>query len=120
MQLNQEGKPFCYYHPQAFEELRTLLQHFDQLWEYRNDTEQWLQKLPLTSTKALSALGFREIIERLRHQCRNKQQFDRQLISWFDALKTLQFIHQLRDTAYPNLPLEQAIQQAAFKPSYLV
>ena len=114
MQLSNTDQTFDYYHPQIFEELRNVLEHFDQLWSNRAAIDQWLEALAPHSAQALLALGLQEIVGKLQQQCRNQQQFNRQLTGWFDGLKTLQFVHLLRDLIYPNLPLEQAIQQANF------
>ncbi|MGB1256172.1 MAG: hypothetical protein ACPG51_09915 [Thiolinea sp.] len=112
--LNRQNQPFCYYHPTIFINLRNLLRHFEQLWQVKHQPEPWLQELPDSSTHALYKLGFLSMLQKLSQQCRSKQQFDHQLTGWFDGLKTLQFIHLLRDSDYPNLPLETAIQQAKF------
>lgn len=116
IQLEHAGQAFCYYHPQVFKDLRAVLAHFAQLWDKINETtdEQWLDELPTHSVQALLALGFSTTIEKLQHQCRTQHQFNHQLTGWFDGLKTLQFIHILRDSTYPNLPLTQAIQRAVF------
>lgn len=113
VQLTRQNQPFHYYHPQTFIALREVLVHFDQLWE-SNSLEQWLQQLPENSAQALLKLGIASAVEKQKKQCRSKQQFDRQLVNWFDGLKTLQFVHLLRDTCYANLPLSEAIQQAVF------
>jgi hypothetical protein len=38
----------------------------------------------------------------------------RRLHTWFDALKTLQFLHLVRDAGFPEVPLRQGLQRAQF------
>ena len=47
---------------------------------------------------------------RLRQHAPNHASLHQQFHRWFDALKTLRLIHHLRDTAYPDQDLHQAIQ----------
>ncbi len=110
MQLTARGKPFCYYHPQTFVALKQVLEHFSSLWEVRHNPESWLKQLPTESAILLLKAGLITFVEK-QQQYRSKQQFDRQLMNWFDGLKTLQFIHGLRDSVYPDVPLE--FQQSA-------
>lgn len=105
MQLIQQDKPFCYYHPQTFSELNQLLRHFDNLWAARDDLPAWLEQLPEYTRDLLLKAGLEKFIMTQRQQSTNKKQFDSQLMGWFDGLKTLQFIHGLRDTVYPDVPL---------------
>ena len=38
----------------------------------------------------------------------------KQFHTWFDGLKTLKFIHQMRDECYPNVPYRQALEESRF------
>ncbi|CAA6819293.1 MAG: Unknown protein [uncultured Thiotrichaceae bacterium] len=108
MQLTAQGKPFCYYHPQTFVVLRQVLQHFDKLWASLDDLPTWLSELPGNSGEILLQAGLTGFITKQQRQRTTKKQFDAQLMGWFDGLKTLQFIHGLRDTIYPDVPLVPA------------
>jgi hypothetical protein len=46
--------------------------------------------------------------ERIRKNCRHGEWLRRQFASWFDALKTLQWIHFLGRNGYPPIPLVEA------------
>ncbi|PID64239.1 MAG: hypothetical protein CR963_01065, partial [Gammaproteobacteria bacterium] len=105
MELTAQGKPFCYYHPQTFVVLGMVLAHFDKLWDSLDDLPVWFSQLPEHSTPLLLQAGLVDFISKQRHQATTKKQFDTQLMNWFDGLKTLQFIHGLRDTVYPDVPL---------------
>lgn len=105
IQLTEQGKTFCYYHPQTFIALREVLQHFDSLWTQRDHLPKWLETLPFYSKELLLKAGLEKFITTQNQQSVTKQQFDKQLTNWFDGLKTLQFIHGLRNLKYPDIPL---------------
>lgn len=105
LQLTEQGKPFCYYHPQTFVALREVLQQFDNLWAQRDHLSAWLGAIPPSSRALLLKAGLEKFIATQRQQTATKQQFDKQLTGWFDGLKTLQFIHGLRDSKYPDTAL---------------
>jgi len=51
----------------------------------------------------------------LKQGCNPKTQIRRRL-EFFDLFQTMRFIHHLRDTQYPSIPYQQALQQASFIP----
>lgn len=110
MQLTEQGKPFYYYHPQSFVTLGQVLQHFECLWDSLDDLPDWLEQLPNSSTELLMQAGLAGFITKQLRQRPSKGQFDAQLTGWFDGLKTLQFIHGLRDTLYPDIPFPSSLR----------
>lgn len=110
--LEQAGECYHYYHPEVFNELKQVLCHSAQLWIYREDLPHWLNDLSNESAKALSLIGFEGFVA--KHIKHNQTQFNKQWLVWFDALKTLKFIHALRDIAFPNMPLSSALSLAPF------
>jgi len=112
LSLQNENKPYCYYHPDVFVLLKQTLTKFSTVWEYRQQLDQWLVKLPVAIRNSLMTIGFNDFVKR---QVDSKQnQFEKQLIVWFDAFKTLKFIHALRDQGYTDIPLSEAITTANF------
>lgn len=111
--LEQNGESYCYYNPQVFVELKHFLNHCEQLWQHRQQLACWYKTLSPQTVQALESIGFSPFVE--KHLKHNEQQFNKQLVVWFDAFKTLKFIHALRDIAFANLPLSQAIEQAPFE-----
>ncbi len=111
--LNADNQAFSYYHPQVFVQLKTLLAHFHLLYDARNELMAWYQELNEDIVLALKALGFENFVT--KQQGVNQTQFNKQLVTWFDAFKTLKFIHYLRDHYYANIPLTQAIAMAEFE-----
>ncbi|MEW6991505.1 hypothetical protein AADZ91_12545 [Colwelliaceae bacterium 6441] len=110
--LTEQGQVYCYYHPVVFEHLKVLLKSFSCLYERRRALNTWYELFSAEIKDALVSIGFEAFIE--KQQKSNQQQFDKQLTVWFDAFKTLKFIHHLRDHHYENLPLTDAIEQASF------
>jgi len=112
MELNRNGLPYCYYNPQLFYELKLCLLHFETLWEQRFKFSDWLAKLSPESQQALLDNQFELFVNKQKNN--NEVQFNKQLLVWFDAFKTLKYLHSLRDSRYPDISLNEAINIALF------
>lgn len=113
---------FELYHPQVFQHLGTWLKVIPALWGDRpsvEDLHQWWSESPLI-LETLLALGLEKVLPHAYHQCRDVEHFQRYLWGWFDAFKTLKFIHTLRDQAFPNLPILQAIAMMGLMPEVML
>lgn len=101
-----------FYHPGCFEALRAVLQVVP------SPANASLPALPallesrgLQETAAarcvdiLSDMGLAGALAHCRTQGRTDRQFRRHFHQWFDAFRTLKFIHALRDTLYPDQSL---------------
>ncbi|GLX76757.1 hypothetical protein tinsulaeT_00970 [Thalassotalea insulae] len=109
----QSAANYRYYHPKVFRQLKCLIASFELLFEQTEQLANWYLLLGDELTAALKAIHFEHFISK---QGRNdRRQFNKQLIVWFDAFKTLKLIHYLRDHYYPNIPLTDAIAQADFQ-----
>jgi hypothetical protein len=109
-QIKQNHR-YHYYHPEIFNELKKLLHHFKSL-SPSTSLNHFYQQLPNSSVPALQSLGFEQFFHKQQKQ--TMTQFQKQLVVWFDAFRTLKYIHFLRDNAYPNIPLDDAISIAPF------
>lgn len=110
--LNENQQDYCYYHPEVFTQLKHCLTAFSCLHQHQDNLAAWFELLDNNTVNALMSIGFGSFLAKhLHHQ---QAQFNKQLVVWFDAFKTLKFIHALRDSAYPNVPLDIAIKQAPF------
>ncbi|MEO1400838.1 MAG: hypothetical protein AAFV72_06230 [Cyanobacteria bacterium J06635_1] len=115
--LAQEPK-FELYHPQIFQHLRTWLEIIPSLWStYPGlSVHEQVQSQPFRKPntalmlEALTALGLEKILPQAHQQCRDLAHFRRYLWGWFDAFKTLKFIHYLRDHGLPNRPISEAVR----------
>jgi hypothetical protein len=93
-------------------QLKSCLQAFEHLWQYRQQPELWLDFLSENSQQALTSIGLLNFVA--KQKVSKQAQFNKQLTVWFDSFKTLKFIHALRDLGLENIALEQAIADAPF------
>ncbi len=107
------AKNYCYYHPEIFNQLKLVNVAFEGLFEQITEVMNWYQMLDDKAVLALQSLGFEAFI--IKQAKSNQRQFYKQLNVWFDAFKTLKFIHYLRDNFYPNISLADAIELANFE-----
>ncbi|MEM8496507.1 MAG: hypothetical protein AAF542_00705 [Pseudomonadota bacterium] len=93
-------REFLFYDPAVFEELKTLLSVFPEL---RNDHKKALSSLNSEVQTVLHAFDINKAIQHAAQHSNTKPGFLKHMHTWFDALKTLQFIHALRDSKYPSV-----------------
>jgi hypothetical protein len=103
-----------FYHPHCYETLRALLAGLPELAAGPDrDIAELLAGQGLRPSaareaqRALLALGLDRALEHCRRQGRSTAQFLRQFNQWFDAFRTLKFIHAIRDTGRPLQSLRQ-------------
>jgi len=93
------------YHPQIFQHLRT-----------------WIETLNTVSDDVLCdrletlAPGFpplRKLSKLLRQKAKGERVYTRRH-EWFDAFRTLKWVHYMRDSQWGTLPYEQALKEAHF------
>jgi hypothetical protein len=105
-----------FYHPLCFAALRALLtvipdlQHTD-----AKDLSGLLgrrgleRSLAQASSEAIDAMGLEAALTHCRRQGKNPEQFLRQFHQWFDAFRSLKFIHAIRDAGWPQQSLPQLV-----------
>ena len=108
LQRQAEQLSYTYYNPAVFTELKQVLSHFHLLYEYKDKPAQWLALQTEASNKALAALDIHRLFDHLNKQAYQQTQCLQQAHQWFDAFRTLKFIHHL-ENAFPKMPLEKAI-----------
>tara|TARA_B100001094_G_C18168488_1_gene793631 strand:- start:49 stop:1218 length:1170 start_codon:yes stop_codon:yes gene_type:complete len=97
---------FVYYDQQVFIELKSVLDWFKQL---AFDPLSWLQGrfiLSQESWEALTVIHFPKMVMQQLKQNITQAQWSHQLFVWFDAFKTMKFIHYLTERAYPKKPFK--------------
>lgn len=112
VELIGKGESYHYYHPIIFQHLKALLLNFETVHEYRDNLLPWYKNLAESSRAALLSIGFESFVD--KQKSTKTKQFNKQLVVWFDAFKTLKFLHYLRDFHYQNIPIEKAILTADF------
>ncbi len=128
VQLNNALADYLYYNPFIFQLLQHWLGFTHQLYIHGKsltdcNLEQALHhylkrqqdttSAKRTATQLTDCLQFLNIHEGLDHafkQSRSDQQFLSHLSTWFDAFKTLKFIHFMRDNYYPSVTIDKVWQ----------
>ncbi len=118
----ESHQDYLYYHPQLFVELKQTLEAFLVLFfdtinaksADLNFLDNWSNKLSTPSQDALIAMNFFQVIEKLLKNNNNKTHFDRQINEWFDAFRTLKFLHYIRQHHFQDIPLLEAINNSFF------
>ena len=101
-------------HPRCFEALRALLASLPELSQSPDAALAPLfvrQGLDATvaeqSDAALQGMGIRSGLAHCQRQSKSSAQFQRQFQQWFDAFRTLKFIHLMRDAGWEQQSLTQ-------------
>ena len=113
--LQQQQQPCRYYHHQSFVELRQVLLNFHQLSQYPQSPCQWLTTQSEVIQSALSDISIHTLFKHLASQQAPQQpvlpqQWMRHIHQWFDAFKTLKFIHAL-EKHHPRQALDAEIEK---------
>jgi len=111
---------FLLYDPRCFDELKLWLSAFEGYAMHRDELE-WRNQIAATSglseqvrEHAVSDLKILPAMQRAVSASASNSVVSRHLETWFDGLKTLRFIHLLRDQQWPKLPWREAITKAPF------
>ena len=101
-----------FYHPACFAALRAVLAAVPVYWQAANTDLQDLllertmePELARACSTALDRMGMQDALAHCRRQGKSSEQFLRQFHQWFDAFRSLKFIHALRDTGWPQQSL---------------
>jgi len=106
---------YLYYHPEIFYLLKAWLEGMRRLWVNRHQDNAIHFSSKLTDDQSnslnscLDALNVPQAVAKGLQQYRKAETFERFLKGWFDAFKTLKFIHFLRDHAYPSVTLQEML-----------
>ena len=117
-----EKPELLYYHPDIFQGLHHWLTLTEQLWRDRDTIQlsslsHWWGSTLLADNiiilETLQQLGLDQTLLHAYRQCQDYRHFQYFIWVWFDAFRTLKFVHALRDRAFPSIPLEAAIASDA-------
>ena len=91
-----------FYHPQIFIALKAWLETIPM-----SQTLTFNElPLPASTLAALQSIGAIKAIEAARKISTSAESYNKHLHTWFDAFKTLKFIHQLREHSYPSIDID--------------
>lgn len=118
LKLNHPLEDFLYYNPGIFLLLRNWLDTIPDIWPNRASISAQLmvQRAGDNSEvlwECLAGLGIPDAVRAGLDQYRSARTFERYLHQWFDAFRTLKFIHSLRDLRLSSVPVT-AITNAPF------
>jgi len=119
--INQMANPvheYLFYNPMIFVLLKLWLSAIPEIWPNRKSVDlEFLCRNAGDNRQilysCLQASGILPIINKGLKQYKSEPVFNRYLMHWFDAFKTLKFVHFLRDNHFPSVPL-QGIRSAPF------
>ena len=111
-----------FYHPQIFKVLQTWLGLMERLWQDRELIATlglvpwWQQQMGTDDVllETLLQLGLAKILPQAYRQCRDQHRFQFFLGGWFDAFRTLKFVHFLRDHAFASCSLAELVPLMAW------
>ena len=109
---------YTYYHPDCFVYLKCWQGLMNALWSSRPqslssvDIERACQEMETDSLldarilyDCLESLGVEKALAHARTHGTTEGVYNRHLHHWFDAFRTLKFIHWLRDNHLPSVPM---------------
>lgn len=101
--LSNPENDYLFYHPKCFFYLKQWLKTLPTLWE-GNKVQSLIEDELLV--KCLSNIGVDKAISHASQHSKNKESFTKHMHNWFDAFKTLKFIHNLRDMEIASINLK--------------
>ncbi len=113
---------FRLYHPLVFAHLAAWLRVLAAIARSGGDARAPLAQLPSSTpffrtdvlTEALERMGAFHAVQEALTLSKDEEALLRHLHTWFDALKTVQLIHALRDGGLPSIGYHQALTEAPF------
>ncbi len=113
---------FRLFHPLVFGHLAAWLRVLSAVARSRGDLAAGFRELPAGTPffradlieDALTRMGAFDAIRRAVAETPDPPALLRRLHTWFDAFRTLKFIHALRDGGFPSIPYRQALTEAPF------
>ena len=113
---------FRLFHPLVFGHLAAWLRVLSAVARSRGDLAAGFRELPAGTPffraelieEALTRMGAFEAIRQAVAETPDPPALLRRLHTWFDAFRTLKFIHALRDGGFPSIPYRQALTEAPF------
>ncbi|ASK79762.1 hypothetical protein CF386_12020 [Paraphotobacterium marinum] len=94
------------YDPRIFKYLKEVNLVFNDPRDYKIFESFIKARIPLISYNALKNIGFEKFLGNLNNP--TTEQLKTQLFLWFDALKTLKFIHYFQNHGFHQVPVNEA------------
>lgn len=101
--LDKPSKGYFTYDPRTFDELKTLFDAVDEI--FQNNASDISDKVK----SFFEEYNYWNKLELIRRNSKTRLQFRKQFFVWFDGFMCMKFIHYCRDQFYPNVILEKAV-----------
>ena len=105
--LDNGDGTFLTYAPEVFRDLGALLSLIEPFSDPEQGSEQRIAALAPTVVGFLQDQGFAERLAEMRAKTASIRTFAKRFHQWFNAIRTLKFIHYATAHAYPKVPVEQ-------------
>lgn len=110
--LTNTKDEYLLYDPKSFIVLKTWLEVFnDNLILNQSDLIKTSKNIHTALSDFLTHQDFNNFISKVLLKNNNPTEVEKQKHFWFDAFRTLKLIHYLRDAAYPNINMFDAIDE---------
>ena len=119
-ELTAAGEHFVLYAPAVFDALGAViaaLEHFARaarVAAFDQVLNEGSPGLAPVAREVLMGLGLYVALEQSARQAPPGATLRRRVHTWFNALRSLRFVHGLRDRALPSLPWQEALGSASF------
>jgi hypothetical protein len=119
------GREFLLYSPEIFRALSAVLKGLDdfartaEVVALTRAIELTVPELAPSILQVLTGLGAFAALASASTQAKAGAVLRRRAHTWFDSLRTLRFVHGLRDRCLPSMPFRAALARAPFVPSPL-
>ena len=107
--LNEGSKDYPSYDPAVFSVLKQFINTVPGFYE--ENISEIINRLPEALIDFVKAHDYENKIARIKSNCSNADQFQKQFFVWFDGFLCLKLVHFLRDHYLPNRPLLEAANQ---------
>lgn len=111
------SKPvYLAYDPQGFWDLEVLVDHVRQIYDIGADS--LMTQLAGGLRRYLMEEQFQLAMEKIRSNTSSYLSFQKAFFQWFDAFRLMKYLHSIRETDYPPMPIYRAIEKAQMREKY--
>ena len=110
--ISETHEEYLLYNPESFNVLKNWLELFTA--SSNTDTGIILDKAGIIHPQLkifLEMNSFAESWNRIIKNAKSEEQIQKQKLMWFDGFRTLKLIHYLRDTAFPQINMFDAVDE---------
>ncbi|MCP3932607.1 MAG: glycosyltransferase family 2 protein [Bacteroidetes bacterium] len=113
-EIVKTGGNYLTYAPESFVDLKHFLGRVETLYTLSlEETEDWLESLPLSIQKFLRENHFIKRLQEIKKNTVHSKSFRNRFYRWFNAFMLMKYVHFARDNYYPNVDVHQAAKWLA-------